>query len=121
MAFAVIETGGKQYRVSPGTVLSVEKLEAEEGSTISFSKVLMYQTGAEPVIGTPLVEGITVTAEVLGQIKGTKIRVFTYKPKKRQRRTLGHRQQLTQIKVTGIGAAEVKKVTTKTKKEHEAA
>ena len=116
MAFAVIETGGKQYKVTPGAVLSIEKLEAEEGSTVSFSKVLMYQTGAEPVIGTPYAEGITVSAQVMGQIKGTKIRVFTYKPKKRQRRTLGHRQQLTQIKITEIGAP-VKKAAAKKKDE----
>jgi len=119
MAFAVIETGGKQYRVSPGSVLTIERLEGEEGSSITFSKVLMCQTGSEPVIGTPLVEGMTVTAQIMGQILGTKIRVSTYKPKKRQRRTLGHRQQLTQIKVTEIGATTTKK--TAPKKQDEAA
>ena len=120
MAFAVIETGGKQYRVTPGAVLTVEKIAGTEGSTVSFSKVLMYQTGTEPVVGTPFVEGVTVTATVMGQVKGTKIRVFTYKPKKRQRRTLGHRQQLTQVKIGEIGAPAAKKAAV-AKKEHETA
>lgn len=102
MAFAVIETGGKQYRVSPGSILEVEKIEAKEGSTISFDKVLMYQNSKDPILGTPFVEGITVTAEVLAQTRGQKIRVFTYKPKKRQRRTQGHRQQITQLKIMDI-------------------
>lgn len=108
MAFAIIETGGKQYRVSPGSVLAIEKLEAKEGEKITFSQVLMYQDAAEPVIGAPFIDGIQVNAEVLGQVKGDKIRVFTYKPKKRQRRTLGHRQQITQIKIIDIGKPKVK-------------
>lgn len=109
MAFAVIETGGKQYRVSPGNVVTLEKLEAKEGETISFDKVLMYQDSKEPVVGTPFVSGVKVEAEVLAQTKGPKIRVFTYKPKKRQRRTLGHRQSVTQVIITGISTAQPKK------------
>ena len=102
MAFAVIETGGKQYRVSPGNILDIEKLEEEQGAVITFDKVLIYQDGPDPVVGAPFVSGVTVTAEVLGQVKGDKIRVATYKAKKRQRRTLGHRQQLTQVKIQDI-------------------
>ena len=102
MAFAVIETGGKQYRVSPGSIVTIEKLEADAGATISFDNVLMYQDSQEPVIGAPFVDGVRVVAEVVGQTKGAKIRVFTYKPKKRQRRTLGHRQQVTQVKIMEI-------------------
>lgn len=102
MAFAVIETGGKQYRVSPGSTVEIEKLEGEPGTGIVFEKVLMYQTGAEPVVGAPFVAGVTVSAELVDQVKGEKIRVFTYKPKKRQRRTLGHRQQLTRVKIVDI-------------------
>jgi large subunit ribosomal protein L21 len=105
MAFAVIETGGKQYRVIPGSCVSIEKLEGEQGSSISFDKVLMYQTGDAPVIGAPFVAGVTVVAQVLRQFKAPKIRVFTYKPKKRQSRTMGHRQQMTQVKITEIKAA----------------
>jgi large subunit ribosomal protein L21 len=126
MSFAVIETGGKQYRVSPGNVLTIEKLEAEEGATVSFGNVLMYQDSQDPVVGTPYVDGVSVTAEVLGQAKGPKIRVFTYKPKKRQRRTVGHRQQVTQVRIVAIATAEEKKVakpaakaTARAKKEEE--
>ena len=119
MAFAVIETGGKQYRVSPGSTVTIEKLEAEEGSTLSFDKVLMYQESQDPVVGTPYVEGVSVSGEVVGQLKGPKIRVFTYKPKKRQRRTIGHRQQVTQVKITGISVAKAKPAAAK--KENESA
>lgn len=113
MAFAVIETGGKQYRVSPGSVVTIEKLEVEEGSKVSFDKVLMYQTEEVPVVGAPFVDGVSVEAEILAQTKGQKIRVSTYKSKKRQRRTLGHRQQLTQIKVLEIISGESNKSTSK--------
>jgi large subunit ribosomal protein L21 len=108
MAFAVIETGGKQYRVSPGSLVEIEKLEGEAGSSVTFTQVLMYQDGPDPVVGAPFVDGVTVTGEVVAQVKGDKIRVFTYKPKKRQRRTLGHRQQLTQVKIKDIVAAKAK-------------
>ncbi|MBU6389381.1 50S ribosomal protein L21 [Patescibacteria group bacterium] len=107
--------GGKQYRVSPGNVVTVEKVEQKEGSALTFDQVLLYQTSTAPVLGTPFVTGATVTAEVLGQVKGPKIRVFTYKPKKRQRRTLGHRQQLTQVKILEI------KTPSSTKEKHESA
>jgi large subunit ribosomal protein L21 len=102
MSFAVIETGGKQYRVSPGTIIGIEKLEKEVGDTISFEKVLMYQVAESPVVGAPFITGVTVEAEIVGQLKGDKIRVFTYKPKKRQRRTLGHRQLITRVKIGEI-------------------
>ncbi len=105
MAFAVIETGGKQYRVTPGSLIEIEKLDGKEGDTITFEKVLMYQEKAEPVLGAPLVDGMKVMAEVVAQIKGPKIRVFTYKPKKRQRRTMGHRQQLTQVRILDFKTA----------------
>jgi large subunit ribosomal protein L21 len=99
MSFAVIETGGKQYRVSPGSIIGIEKLENEVGDKISFEKVLMYQVAESPVVGAPFIAGVTVEAEIVGQMKGDKIRVFTYKPKKRQRRTLGHRQLITRVKI----------------------
>lgn len=102
MAYAIIETGGKQYRVSPGDVLVIEQLEANEGDNIAFEKVLMYQDSQEPVVGDPFIEGAVVTAQVMGQSRGPKIRVFTYKPKKRQRRTLGHRQMITEVKIQEI-------------------
>ena len=102
MAFAVIETGGKQYRVAPGAFVTVEKLETAEGSVVTFDKVLMVSLDKEPVVGAPMIEGATVTATVVSQFKGPKIRVSTYKPKKRQSRTLGHRQLLTQVKIIDI-------------------
>jgi large subunit ribosomal protein L21 len=108
MAFAVIETGGKQYRVSLGSVLTLERLEVPAGENISFEKVLLYQDSKDPVIGKPYVEGAIVKAEVLQQLRGPKIRVSTYKSKKRQRRTLGHRQELTQVKVVEMRLASEK-------------
>jgi large subunit ribosomal protein L21 len=104
MAFAVIETGGKQYQVSPGSLITVEKLVAEPGESIQFDTVLCYQAdGASLQVGAPSLTGITVTGEIVEQFRGQKIRVFTYKPKKRQSRTLGHRQSLTTVKVISIG------------------
>lgn len=99
MAFAIIQTGGKQYRVSPGSTLSVEKLELEEGAAIRFEQVLLVQDVGEPLVGAPFLQGVVVTGEVVSQYRGEKIRVSTYKPKKRQSRTLGHRQSLTLVKI----------------------
>ena len=112
MAFAVIETGGKQYRVSPGSIIEIEKLEQEAGASVVFERVLMYQTEAEPVFGAPFITDITISGEIISHAKGEKIRVFTYKPKKRQRRTLGHRQHLTQVKIADFG---IPQATAKTK------
>lgn len=108
MAFAVIETGGKQYRVSLGSVLTLERLEASAGENISFEKVLMYQDSKDPMVGKPYIEGVIIKAEVLQQLRGPKIRVSTFKSKKRQRRTLGHRQELTQVKVVEMRLASEK-------------
>lgn len=111
MAFAVIETGGKQYRVSPGTVVSVEKLNVKEGEKLTFDKVLLYQDSEAPIVGAPFIEGAIVSAEVLTERRGPKIRVFKYKAKKRQRRTMGHRQTYTQVKILDIApTAPAKKV-----------
>jgi len=110
MSFAVIESGGKQYRVSPGTIVSLEKLEVAEGASVSFDKVLLFQDSEQPQVGSPFLEGVTVTGEVVAQTKGDKIRVFTYKAKKRQRRTLGHRQLITQVKIVDIKTKKAKEV-----------
>lgn len=100
--FAVMKTGGKQYRVTPGDTLEIEKLAAEAGETVQFNEVLMLG-GASPVVGSPLVEGAAVQAEVLGQIKGEKVIHFVRRRRKHSsKRTKGHRQQLTLVKVTGI-------------------
>jgi large subunit ribosomal protein L21 len=114
MASAVIVTGGKQYRVNPGQVIAVEKIEKEVGSKITFEQVLMVTDGAETHVGTPLITSHTVTGEVVEQMKAPKIRVFTFKSKKRQRRTLGHRQQLTKVKILDITSAKAPKSAAKT-------
>ncbi|MCL6534287.1 MAG: 50S ribosomal protein L21 [Armatimonadetes bacterium] len=102
--YAIIETGGKQYRVEPGTVLNVEKIEAEPGSQIEITRVLMVRTDSGLKVGAPYVEGARVKAEVVRQTKGPKIIGFKYKPKKNERKRWGHRQQLTQIRIQEIVA-----------------
>ncbi len=101
--YAIIETGGKQYRVSVGDRLSVEKLDVEAGGEITIDRVLMLG-GDETKVGTPTVSGASVTATVEEQYRGEKIVVFKYKPKKRYRRRTGHRQSLTRLSITAINA-----------------
>ncbi len=105
MTSAIIETGGKQYRVTVGQLVKIEKLDAEVGNTVTFDRVLAVVEDGTMKIGTPLIAAESVTAEVVEQGKGKKIRVFTYKSKKRQRRTLGHRQMVTTVRINAIGAA----------------
>ena len=102
--YAVIETGGKQYRVSVGDTLSIEKLPLEPGSDVTFDRVLMVGGDGPARVGTPVVAGASVTAQVAEQYRAPKIIVFKYKPKKRYRRRTGHRQSLTRVAITGINA-----------------
>ncbi len=102
--YAVIETGGKQYRVSEGMTLEVEKLPAEAGAEVEFEKVLMVVDGDQVKVGRPFVEGAKVKAIVQAQVKGPKIIVFKYKPKKRYRRKKGHRQRYTRVLIKEIVA-----------------
>lgn len=102
--YAIIETGGKQYRVQEGDVLFLEKLSSEEGQTVVFDRVLAVSEGEELKVGTPVVEGASVTARVLGHGKGKKIIVFKYKPKKNYRRKQGHRQPYTKVQIEKINA-----------------
>jgi large subunit ribosomal protein L21 len=102
--YAIIETGGKQYRVSVGDRLSVEKLPVEPGSDVTFDRVLMLGGAGAARVGTPLVDGASVQARVEEQYRGEKIIVFKYKPKKRYRRKQGHRQSLTRVAITAINA-----------------
>jgi large subunit ribosomal protein L21 len=108
--YAIIECGGKQYKVQEGDVLKVEKVDAEVGSTFIIDKVLMLG-GDKTVIGTPLVEGFKVTCKVMNQDKDKKILVFHYKAKKNIRKRYGHRQPFTSILVEKI--EKVKKTTKK--------
>ena len=100
--FAVIQTGGKQYKVSEGKKLRVEKLEAEEGKSVVFDKVLLVNDEKSTKIGTPYVEGAKVEARVLDQGRAKKIIVFRYHAKTRYRKKKGHRQPFTQVEVTKI-------------------
>ena len=108
---AVIKTGGKQYRVEKDQVLKVEKLNTEPGEQVVFEDVLMMSEGGDIKIGTPNVENATVTAEVLAQGRSRKIIVFKKKRRQNYRRTAGHRQHETTIKIIGIDS--VKKVVAK--------
>ena len=100
--YAVIKTGGKQYRVQEGDVLLVEKVNAEEGSTIDFNEVLALNKENIMKVGTPVVEGANVQATVLGHGKAKKIVVFKYKAKKDYRKKQGHRQPYTRVKIMKI-------------------
>ncbi len=102
--YAVIRTGGKQYRVAPGDILEVEKLEGNVGDTITLDDVLLVADGEDVTIGQPTVEGAKVTAKITGQHRGEKILVFRYRPKKRIRVRRGHRQYLTRIQIESINA-----------------
>jgi large subunit ribosomal protein L21 len=100
--YAIVETGGKQYRVEPGQVLEVERLDGDVGSTITLEKVLFVAGEGETKIGNPTVANAKVTGEVVGQGRSRKIIVFKKKRRKAYRRTNGHRQSFTALKITGI-------------------
>lgn len=100
--YAIIKTGGKQYRVSEGDEIFVEKLEAEAGDNIRFEEVLAMGDAGSLEWGTPILEGAIVSGEVVKQGKGKKVVIFKYKPKKGYRRKQGHRQPYTRVKITGL-------------------
>lgn len=102
--YAVIKTGGKQYKVTEGDVLKVEKLNAEVNATVELNEVLLVANSDTIKVGSPLVEGAKVVVEVLSQGKGDKVINFKYKPKKASHRKKGHRQLFTEIKVVSINA-----------------
>lgn len=103
-AYAVIETGGKQYRVKQGDVLDVERLDVEAGQKVTLDRVLAVNTGASLTIGAPVVEGATVTAAVVDEHRGEKVVNFKKKRRKGYHRKVGHRQSLTRLKVEAISA-----------------
>ena len=100
--YAIIATGGKQYRVSEGDVIYIEKIDAQVDSTVSFDVLLVGNDG-DVKIGTPVVEDVKVEGKVVGQIRGEKIVVYKYKSKKNYRRKQGHRQPYTKVEITKIG------------------
>ncbi|MEG3619850.1 50S ribosomal protein L21 [Magnetovibrio sp. PR-2] len=112
--FAVIKTGGKQYRVTENDVFTVEKLAGEAGETIQFDEVLMIgEDGKAPTVGSPVIEKAAVTAEVLKQTRGDKVVIFKKRRRQNSRRKNGHRQELTLVKITGISATGAKKAAPK--------
>jgi large subunit ribosomal protein L21 len=101
---AIIRTGGKQYLVSPGQKIKIEKIEKKEGSEITFDEVLLLEKGKQIEIGNPLVKGAKVVGKVLGQGKGDKVIVFKYKAKTRYKKKQGHRQPFTEVEILKIGS-----------------
>ena len=100
--YAIIVTGGKQYRVQKGDVVFVEKLNAEEGSTVKFENVLAVGGEGDTKVGTPNVEGASVEAKVVKNGKGKKLNIITYRAKKGSARRMGHRQPYTKVEITAI-------------------
>lgn len=100
--YAVIKTGGKQYRVSTGDIISVEKLPGEVGDEVDINDVLMIGGDKEPIIGSPTIKGAKVSAVITEQDKGKKITILKYKRRKGYRRKQGHRQYYTKVKINGI-------------------
>jgi len=102
--YAIIRTGGKQYRVKPGDVVRVERLEGEVGAKVSLGEVLFVAGEGEPRVGQPLLDGVSVLGTVLEQDRDAKIRVFKYKKRKHYRRTRGHRQSFTAVRIDAVQA-----------------
>jgi large subunit ribosomal protein L21 len=100
--YAIVDSGGKQYKVKEGDILKVEKLAGEVGDNISFDKILMFSDDENVNIGTPLLEDVAVNGHIVEQGKAKKIIVFKYKRRKRYRRKQGHRQQFTAVKIDNI-------------------
>ena len=100
--YAVIKTGGKQYKVSEGDVLNFEKIEGDKGDTVSFDEVLLISKDEDVKVGTPFVEGAKVVGEIISQIRGPKITVFKMKRRKGYSKKTGHRQDLTNLKIKEI-------------------
>ena len=102
--FAVIQTGGKQYKVNEGDIIFIEKLELNEGETVTFDKVMALSTGDDFKVGAPTVEGAKVEATVLKNGKAKKIYVMKYKAKKNEKKKMGHRQPYTKVEILSIEA-----------------
>ncbi len=105
MNYAVIRTGGKQYKVSEGDIITIERVSNPAQDQITFTDVLMTAQDGQANFGQPLITGMTVTGKVLEHIRGEKIRVAKYKAKVRYRRVTGHRQELSQVQIESIGGA----------------
>jgi large subunit ribosomal protein L21 len=104
MAYAVIKTGGKQYRVEEGSTLLVERLPDEVGASVSLTPLLLAGDGSDPKFDASSLGDATVSAEIVAHERGPKLRVFKFKPKRGYKRRTGHRQELTRIRITKIGS-----------------
>lgn len=104
MAYAIFKTGGKQYRVSEGDKIDVEKLDVQKGDEATFNDVLLIQSGDSTTVGAPLIEGATIVAEVIDQVRAPKVIAFKFKRRKGYHRTVGHRRQVTRLKIKAINA-----------------
>ncbi len=109
--FAVVKTGGKQYKVQEGDVIAVEKIEGEPGSEIDLGPALMAGDGDNIEVGTPVLEGRNVTARILSQGKGPKITILKHLRRKDSRKKTGHRQKLTELRIVSLGANAAKEET----------
>ena len=106
--YAIIRAGGKQFKAVKGITLRLPRMDAEPGSKIVFDDVLLTSDGEKVTAGSPTVKGATVTAEVLGEVKGDKLYVFKFKRRKNYRRKTGHRAKFTEVKITGVKLKESK-------------
>ena len=104
MSYAVIKTGGKQYRVMQGETLRVEKLEADVGAAVKFDQVLLIGEGEGITVGSPLVAGASVAAKIVKHGRADKVRIIKFRRRKHYKRQQGHRQHFTEIEITGINA-----------------
>ena len=102
MAYAIIKTGGKQYRVSEGDKIDVEKLDVKVGDTVKFDEVLLHGEGENVKVGAPFVDGATVTAEVVDQHRAKKVIAFKFKRRKGHHKTKGHRRHLTRLQIKSV-------------------
>ncbi len=115
--YAVIKSGGKQYKVEEGQTLRLETLDVEEGKKVNFDQVLLIADGDKVTVGAPTIKGAEVAAEVVGHGRGKKLRVIKFRRRKNYRRVMGHRQDYTQVKITGIKKRAAAKKTTDDKAE----
>ncbi len=102
--YAVIKTGGKQYRVAEGDVIEIEKLDSDEGAAVDFENILMVGEGEDVKIGAPYIDGCKVTGTVMEQKRGKKVEIVKFKRRKHHQKRTGHRQYLTKVEITGISA-----------------
>lgn len=111
MAYAIINTGGRQYRIAEGDTIDVDLLDVDSGKTATFGEVLMFTDGKNVMHGNPLISGAKVTAEVVEQRKDKKVIAFKYKRRKGYHRTVGHRRKLTRVKIKSISLGTKSKTT----------